>query len=188
MKRIYLILLFSLFHLMASAQSLQVAIKQDGKPIQAVNGIYQLKKAPFVFEIKASNLEGFLIGATTDEQVYRSAVGPFNPEVSWFQNTGLAEEEYNISKELYLMDLAPSYWYYTDAKDHRFDKNPVGDLDNWAAKRSINSFFDVMINQSIDIKDFDGNVYLLMYAPEYDEYYDLIDKQNLFNATLQFTE
>ncbi len=188
MKRIFLILLFSLFHLMAFAQSLQVAIKQDGKVIQAVNGVYQLKKAPFAFEITASHLEGFLIGATTDEQVYQSAVGPFNPEVSWFQNTGLAEDLYNKSKELYLMDLAPSYWYYTDAKDHRFDKNPVGDFDNWRAKRSVKTLFDVMINQSIDIKSFDGSVYLLMYAPEYDEYYDLIDKQNLFNATLQFTE
>lgn len=173
---------------MVFAQSLQVAIKQDGKTIQAVNGIYQLKKAPFVFEITSKDLEGFLIGATTDEQVYQSAVGPFNPEVSWFQNTGLAEEEYNISKELNLMDLAPSYWYYSDSMDHRFDRNPVGKINRWTAKRSVNSFFDVMINQSIDIKDFDGSVYLLMYAPEYDEYYDLIDKQNLFNATLQFTE
>lgn len=188
MKRTNLILLFSLFHLMAFAQSLQVAIKQDGKVIQAVNGIYQLKKAPFAFEITASSIEGFLIGATTDEEVYQSAVAPFNPEVSWFQNTGLAEDLYNKSKELNLMDLAPSYWYYTDAKDHRFDKNPVGDFDQWTAKRSVKTFFDVMINQAIDIKNFDENVYLLMYEPEYDEYYDLIGKKNLFDATLQFTK
>ena len=25
-------------------------------------------------------------------------------------------------QRIVLMDTAPSYWYYTDAKDHRFDK------------------------------------------------------------------
>ncbi len=66
------------------------------------------------------------MGATTNKDIYAGAVGAFNTEVPWFQSTGMAEEMYNKDQEMFLMDSAPSYWYYTGVKDHRFDKNPKG--------------------------------------------------------------
>ncbi|KFF12032.1 hypothetical protein IW15_10640 [Chryseobacterium soli] len=188
MKKISLTLLFCLLNCLAFAQSLKVVIKQDGKVIEPVNDVYELKKSTFLFEITAVNLEGFLVGATTNKDVYTSAAGLYNHEVPWFQNTGMAEELYNKGKELFLTDQAPSYWYYTDAKDHRFDKNPKGNLKQWTATRTITRFYDIILDQPINLNDFEGNAYVLMYEPVYNDEYDLTAKKNLFQAVLRFKD
>lgn len=188
MKKLSLTLLFCLISFITFAQSLKVVIKQDGKVIEPVNDVYELKKTPFLFEITSSNLEGFLVGATTNKDIYAGALGVLNTEVPWFQNTGMAEELYNKDKEMFLMDSAPSYWYYTDAKDHRFDKNPKGNAKQWTATRTITRFYDIMVDQPINIKDFDGSVFMLMYQPVYNDEYDLVDKKNLFQAALKFKD
>ncbi|MCT4140971.1 hypothetical protein HZP65_09505 [Elizabethkingia anophelis] len=188
MKKISLTILFSLLSLITFAQSLKVVIKQNGKVVQPVNNVYELKKSTFQFEITSTNLEGFLIGATTDESIYTTAVAPYNPEVAWFQNTGMAEELYNKDNEMFLMDQAPSYWYFTDAKDHRFDKTPKGNLKQWTATRTITRFYDIMLDQPISLKDFNGNAYVLMYEPVYNDEYDLIGKKNLFQGELKFKD
>ncbi|MDR6922121.1 hypothetical protein [Chryseobacterium sp. 2987] len=188
MKKISLTLLFSLLSVITFAQSLKVVIKQDGKVIKPVNDVYDLKKSAFQFEITSTDLEGFLVGATTNKDIYAAALGVYNAEVPWFQNTGMAEELYNKDKEMFLMDQAPSYWYYTDAKDHRFDKNPKGSLKQWTGTRTITRFYDVLVDQPINLKDFDGRVYLLMYEPVYNDEYDLTGKKNLFQAALRFKD
>ncbi|WP_153395920.1 hypothetical protein [Chryseobacterium vaccae] len=188
MKKISLTLLFSLLSVITFAQSLKVVIKQDGKVIKPVNDVYDLKKSAFQFEITSTDLEGFLVGATTNKDIYAAALGVYSAEVPWFQNTGMAEELYNKDKEMFLMDQAPSYWYYTDAKDHRFDKNPKGSLKQWTGTRTITRFYDVLVDQPINLKDFDGRVYLLMYEPVYNDEYDLTGKKNLFQAALRFKD
>lgn len=188
MKKLSLTVLFCLLSFITFAQSLKVVIKQDGKIIQPVNDVYELKKTPFLFEITSTNLEGFLVGATTNKDIYAGALGLFNAEVPWFQNTGMAEELYNKDKEMFLMDAAPSYWYYTDAKDHRFDKNPKGNIKQWTATRTITRFYDVMVDQPINLKDFNGSVFILMYEPVYNDEYDLTGKKNLFQAALKFKD
>ncbi|WP_336960756.1 hypothetical protein [Chryseobacterium contaminans] len=188
MRKISLTFLFCILSFMTFAQSLKVVIKQDGKVIEPVNDVYDLKKSPFVFEFTASNLEGFLVGATTNKDIYAGAIGVFNTEVPWFQSTGMAEEVYNKDKEMFLMDSAPSYWYYTNLKDHRFDKNPKGNLKQWTASRTVTRFYDVMVAQPLNLKDIDGRVYVLMYEPAYNEEYDLTGKKNLFQATLRFKD
>lgn len=173
---------------MTFAQTLKVIIKQDGKVIEPVNDVYDLKKSPFIFEFAANNLEGFLVGATTNKDIYGGALGLFNTAVPWFQSTGMAEELYNKDKEMFLMDSAPSYWYYTDAKDHRFDKTPKGTSKQWTATRTITRFYDIMVDQPMNLKDVNDRVYLFMYSPQYNDEYDLIGKKNLFQAVLRFKE
>ena len=56
MKKISLTILFSLLSLITFAQSLKVVIKQDGKVVQPVNNVYELKKSTFQFEITSTNL------------------------------------------------------------------------------------------------------------------------------------
>ncbi|MEJ5055670.1 hypothetical protein [Sphingobacterium sp. MYb382] len=188
MKKINLAILFSLLSFMTFAQSLDVVIKQDGKEIQPVNNVYELAKTPFSFVISGVDIEGFLVGATTNEEVYEEAVAPFNPDVQWFQNTGMAEELFNPYKELYLMDQAPSFWYFVDAKDHRFDKNAKGDVNQWKGTRTITRLYDIIIDEAVALKDFEGSVYVLMYDPEYDEDFDMVGKENLFQAQLKFKD
>lgn len=188
MRRISFTFLFCLLSFITFAQSLKVVIKQDGKVIEPVNDVYDLKKSPFVFEFTTANLEGFLVGVTTNKDIYAGAVGAFNTEVPWFQSTGMAEEMYNKDQEMFLMDSAPSYWYYTGVKDHRFDKNPKGNSKQWTATRTITRFYDIMVDQPVNLKDMDDSVYLLMYEPTYNKEYDLTGKKNLFQATLRFRD
>ncbi|WP_326984322.1 hypothetical protein VUJ46_07255 [Chryseobacterium sp. MYb264] len=188
MRKLILNLLFGLLGFISSAQSLKVVIKQDGKIIEPVNDVYDLRKTTFVFEITSFGGEGFLLGVTADKNIYENAYGLFNPEVPWFQNTGMAEELYNKEKEMFLMDTAPSYWYYTDAKDHRFDKTPKGNSKQWTGTRTISRVYDIMNDRAISLKDLSGNLYVLMYEAEYNDEYDVTGKKNLFNAVLKFKD
>jgi len=45
-----------------------------------------------------------------------------------------------------------------------------------------------MVAQPVNLKDFNGRVYLLMYQPEYNGDYDLTGKKNLFQGTLRFKD
>lgn len=190
MKKISLALLFSLFSIVSFAQSLKVSIVQDGKVVERKDNIYQLKKAPFQFKFEATELEGFLLGVTTDGGLYEEAVDFSNKELSWFENTGMAEEPYNAEKELLVMDYSPSYWYYTDKDDHRFDRNPKGTPLKWTATRTINKLYDVMVAEAVDFKNIEGkaSVYVLMYHPTYNDDYLVVSKKNLFDAELMFAD
>lgn len=45
-----------------------------------------------------------------------------------------------------------------------------------------------MVDQPISLKDFNGNAYVLMYEPVYNDEYDLIGKKNLFQGELKFKD
>lgn len=190
MKKISLSVFFSLVSIITFAQSLKVVIRQDGKIVERKENIYQLKKAPFQFEFEATNLEGFSLGVTTDGGLYEEAVDFSNKELSWFENTGMAEELYNKEKELLVMDHSPSYWYYIDKNDHRFDRDPKGAPNKWIASRTIKQLYDVMAAEAVDFKNIEGNasIFLLMYIPVYNDDYKVISKKNLFDAELMFTD
>ena len=168
------------------AQSLDVQIKQDGQIINSQDGVYHLKKKEFAYVVNAKDIEGFLVGATFDESIYKNAIGPFNPTVTWFQNTGMAEELYNLEKDMTITDEAPSYWYYTDARDHRFDKTPKGNLKNWSGTRTVKQVFDVAEGIPQTISEINKPIYVIFYEAKNDENYEVIGKKNLFHATLKF--
>lgn len=171
---------------MTVAQSLNVVVKQDGKVIEPLNDVYELKKSTFQFEIAASYLEGFLIGVTTDENHFGEAVDFFEPDEPWFENSGMAEEFFNQNKELYLMDMAPSYWYYTDENDHRFDRTPKGTAEQWTATRTVERLYDITASQQVDLKDVEVSIYIYMFHPVYNDAYDMIEKKSLFFGELKF--
>lgn len=188
MKKISLILLFCLFSIVSFPQSLKVSIIQDGKIVERKDNIYQLKKAPFQFKFEATDLEGFLLGVTIDGGLYEEAVDFSNKELAWFENTGMAEELYNAEKDLLVTDYSPSYWYYTDKDDHRFDRDPKGTPKKWTAIRTIKQLYDVMGAEAVDFKNIQGNasIFLLMYDPVYNDDYKVVSKKNLFDAELLF--
>ncbi|WP_437921207.1 hypothetical protein [Sphingobacterium sp. LRF_L2] len=186
MNRISLSILFFLSALIASGQSLRVLVKQDGKVIEAVDNVYKLQKTPFQFEISATDVEGFLLGVTTDENHFGEAVDFFEPDEPWFQNTGMAEVFFNQNKELYLMDMAPSYWYYTDENDHRFDRNPKGTAKQWQGTRTITRLYDITADQVVELKDIEVSLYIYMFDPIYNDDYDMVGKKSLFFGELKF--
>lgn len=171
---------------MSFAQTIEVQIKQNGKIIHPKNNVYELEKAPFQFEIDAEKVEGFLIGATFDKAHYLQAKDSFQPEDLWFQNPGIYEDLFNTSKELYFMDEASSYWYFTEKQDHRFDRTPQGTPTHWSATRTVAQLYDVLSVETVQLKEVNKSLYMLMFLPQYNEDYDVINKENLFSAELRF--
>ena len=187
MRKWYLGLSLLFLSIINFAQSVEITIKQDGNLITPVDGIYHLKKKEFAFVVHSKKIEGFLLGATFDGELYKKAIAKkLNKNVEWFQNTGMAEELYNKEKDITVNDEAPSYWYYTDKNDHRFDKTPKGNSNDWTATRTITNIFDTSSGSPVEIKNLDQNIYILFYEPLYNEDYDLIEKKTVFQGALQF--
>jgi len=187
-KRFHLICLILFTAILSQAQEVnfQVDILQNQQSVPRVNDSYHLKKGTIDFLFKVQHLEGFLLGVTLDEDVYEAALGRNDLEVSWFENTGMAEAYFNESKKLFISNDAPSYWYFTDENDHRFNLGAQGTAEDWVGIRTIRLLDDLLGQKSISLDRFKGNLYIIMYTPIYDKDYRLKDKKILFHASLKF--
>lgn len=167
-------------------QQLEVSIVQDGQKVSDKFGRYQLQRSPFTFQIKSNGVAGFLIGATGDEDVYQAALGNIDHEVAWFENTGMADEQFNSQKTLTLSNDAPSYWYFASSKDHRFDYNAKGNAKSWIANRTVDKIEILESNKLIAVRDLTQPIYIIFYQAEYDEDYFAVDRKVLFKGELVF--
>lgn len=190
MTKVLISTIFLLVQFLTFAQSakINVQILQNNQYLSSVNNVYELKSDEFSFVIEGEKSEGFLVGATFDEDVYRSAKGEADLEVAWFEATGMAEELFNKGKKMFVSNNAPSYWYFTDATDHRFDKKSKGNFDKWNAKRTIESFEVIELDKTIHVNKFKESLYIYMYQPIYDEAYNLVDRILIFNGELKFSK
>ena len=189
MKKIGLsLLLFITVQISSWAQegTVQVEVKQNGAIVPMQDGVVTLKSNEFVFEVTSNNVDGFLIGATFDNDIYRSAIGEADLEVEWFNSTAIADEVFNPNKELIISDEVPTYWYYTNAKDHRFDKNPKGNAEHWVGNRTIKVLNNLSSYETIPLTKFKDSVYVYFYSPIYDVDYNLTEVIILYTAELRF--
>lgn len=188
MKLMLLCLLTMLGSFSAQAQheKIEIQIKQGGNLVQPKNHVYHLKSEAFSFEVASQNIDGFLIGATMDDDLYRSALGDADLEVAWFDNTGVADDMFNPDKEIIVSNDVASYWFYTNSKEHRFDKTPKGNAKSWVASRTISNLNMLTDNTILPISKMKKSLYVYFYHPIYDEDYNLKDKKVLFYAELKF--
>ena len=189
MTRFLISIIIALVHFLSFAQHSNVTIQivQNNQYIQPLNTVYELESAPFSFVVKGNETEGFLVGATFDEDVYRSAMGEADLEVAWFEATGMAEELFNKKQKMFVSNDAPSYWYYTTVNDHRFDKGAKGDFQEWNAERTVATFDMIDVDKNMKVHKFKDSLFVYMYQPIYDEDYNLIDRILIFNAELKFS-
>lgn len=176
------ILLISTQILNAQNEKLTVKVVQFGKEIKAINSVYKLKRDEFSLQFNVENTNDFLIGSTFDEDIYRSAKGEADLEVAWFGNTGMAEGIFNDDKQILVSNDAPSYWYFDNKNDHRFDKNPMGNSKKWTATRTINNFYDLNNDKQIEVKNCKESLYLVFYKNNNDV--DKINEENGPDANL----
>lgn len=154
--------------LLGQTNHLNIKILQNNKEIHPIDqNIYQLKKEEFTLQFEGININSFLIGITQDEDVYLSAIGEANLEVEWFHNTGMAEDLFNKNKEMFISNEAPSYWYFDSKNDHRFDKNPTGNLSNWQASRTVKYLYNLSTEKKIAVKNNLKPIYMFFYTAEY---------------------
>lgn len=166
------------------AQEIDIRIMQNGKLVVPKNDVYQLANKSFSIQVTSTGIEGFLVGVTTDEFIYKSALGEADLQVMWFEETGMAESLFNADKEIFVSNDAPSYWYFSSTKDHRFDLGADGTKCSWRACRTINSFYFMDTEESLQVKRMKQPLYLYFYDPSYDEEYNLVDRKCVFKATL----
>lgn len=186
MNKVILILGLLICSLSSFSQQLEVSIVQEGKKAPGKFDKYKLKKSPFTFQLKSHEIGGFLIGATTDYEVYQAALGNIDHEVAWFENTGMADVQFNPNKSLTLSNDAPSYWYFTSSKDHRFDPNAKGDAKNWTAERTVDKIEILETDTRLSIKDLTKPIYIIFYQAEYDADYFLVSKKIVFKGEFTF--
>lgn len=159
---------------LAQNTRLTVSVLQNDTEIIGAKQVYSVYPQEFTLAFNVENSDGFLIGATFDADVYRSALGMADLEVMWFANTGMAEELFNSEQQLFISNEAPSYWYFENNSDHRFDKSPTGTAQKWSATRSINNFNLIDIEKKIEVKDFTKSLYLVFYENVYDVDYVIV--------------
>lgn len=168
------------------AQEVDFKIIQDGKVVLPKGDKYILSPKTFSFQINSAGVEGFLVGITTDEYIYKSALGDADLQVMWFDETGMAESLFNSDKEVFVNDEAPSYWYFTSTEDHRFDLGADGSVSSWEAFRTINSFYHISTEESVSVEKVKKPLYFFFYLPVYDEDYNLVDQKCIFKAQLNW--
>lgn len=183
-KKLFVYSILMCITVVLQAQKVEVNIVQDGKVIEATNDVFRLNPKTFSFQIRATGVEGFLIGVTADEDIYRSALGDADLEVMWFDETGMAESFFNGDKEVFVNDEAPSYWYFSSTKDHRFDLGANGNADSWQAFRTVKSFYFMNTEKTVSVSKMTKPLYFFFYLPVYDESYNLLDKTSVFKAQL----
>ncbi len=158
-------------------QSVSIKARQDYKLVTSLNHSLTLSRSPFKLLFHVKGLESFCIAFTSDRDIYRSAIGEADMEVMWFENTGMAEGLFNEDKTILLSNEAPSYWFYSSLQEHRFDKHPQGTTKEWTAERSVENIFDVDQDETHSVQQIQRPIYYVVYVPQYDEDYNVIDKK-----------
>ena len=174
--------------LLAQDASVTVKVLQNDTEIKGTKQVFYLYPQEFTLAFNVENKDGFLIGATFDDDLYRAALGMADLEVSWFENTGMAEELFNAEQQLFISNDAPSYWYFENKDDHRFDKSPTGTAQQWSATRSINNFYDFHIKKNIQVKDFTKSLYLVFYENVYNDDYTIVSNKVMNAIEIRFSK
>ncbi len=133
MKRILLflianILLFSSATFSENASTkestpFKVYIEQDGIRLPITNNDVSLNKKQFNIVFVFAKPNGVIISTSFNKTTYEKALK--NEPISklpGFTESGMAEYLLNPDKEVIIDDSAPSYWYYDNDKEHRFNK------------------------------------------------------------------
>jgi hypothetical protein len=145
----------------AEANGFSVTIEQDGKPVKINNKIVVLKPSAFDIVINIPAPMSLLLNASFDTKTYKPATeNKHLDELFGFKETGMAEGRFNSDKEMYVLDEAPSYWYYDSDKDHRF--NAVEHVGNRIiCKRTVENLYNPVTEVGTKVTDNNKPLYLV---------------------------
>ncbi|MGN6646956.1 MAG: hypothetical protein ACTHJT_10550 [Cytophaga sp.] len=151
MKTIVTILLTATFLLSSAICSNQhaaekrvpfkVYIEQNGIRQPIVNNEVSLEKQPFNIVFVMHKPDGVLISSSFNKTTYEKAVKkePLS-KLPGYENTGMAEGLFNSDNEVIICDDAPSYWFYDNDKEHRFN-TVVKSKDSLVCTRTIKQLY-----------------------------------------------
>ena len=107
---------------------IDLKVIQDGEKVEINENTVQLRRAPFTLLFTLLQPDGFLIHASIEDTTYSKAEAGYPlSELPGFSNTSISEELFNRESLIYLSADSPSYWYYIDETDHRFNSVTASD-------------------------------------------------------------
>jgi len=101
----------------------KVYIQQDGIRQTITTNEVTLNKKPFNIVFVFAKPNGILISTSFNKSTYEKALKnePLS-KLPGYEGTGMAEGLLNTDKEVIIDDTSPSYWYYDNDKENRFNK------------------------------------------------------------------
>jgi hypothetical protein len=119
----------------------KVYIEQDGIRLPITNNEVSLNKKQFNIVFVFPKPNGIIISTSFNKTTYEKALKnePLS-KLPGFTESGMAEYLLNPDKEVMIDDTAPSYWYYDNDKEHRFNK-VVKSRDSLVCTREIKQLY-----------------------------------------------
>lgn len=143
-------------------------IYQNGREVVVKNHAVELERTTFQIKFLFDDPMGVLVHASFKDQVYKEIAGgtPFF-EIKGME-TGMAEELYNPSESVIVEDSAPSYWFFDNTEEHRFD-DCVQKNDIWVCTRTIDNFNYVYKDKLVSVSKAKTPLYLVLVSTGFDE-------------------
>lgn len=147
-----------------SEKDFHVTVEQFGQIIEPKRNTVKLDKAEFSIVLEFSEPMGLLISGAFDKKTFMLASKNIpKSELPGFFNTGMAEGLLNPNKVILISEDSPSYWFYDDNENHRFDYVETIN-DTIICKRTIHNFYDVNSKMNMKVENIDKPFYLVFIS------------------------
>jgi len=155
------------FWQVAFGQSYEIAFSQNGDTIQLEKYAVRLKKEPFVIHVTLDSLDGVLVHCSESPFFSYNALKHQIPHFQQIGDKVSVESTFNADKELFLQDNDRfNYWFYDPAHYdwHRFDTNVVVSGYQVKATKTVQQFFDLILNETRPLQAMNKPVYLTFFS------------------------
>lgn len=166
---------------------INLKVVQNGETAEIRENTVQLRRAPFSLIFTFPRPDGLLIHASMNNRNYLQAeTGAPLSDLPGFRNTSISEELFNRESMMYVSDDSPSYWYYTDETDHRFNSVTATDQ-GLICRRDINSITDITTGKNLLLsgQEAGDTVYIVIIKADWNR--DYTERIELSRRLLKIT-
>ncbi len=126
-----------------------LGVEQNGKAIPVKNDEVTIKKGAFNLVFTSVEPMSILINASFNSTTYDAAKKKIAKDLlAGFQTTAMAEGLQNQEQDIMISNESPSYWFFTNNREHRFN-NVVVKNGHKEFRRTIKSFYLVEEQKSL---------------------------------------
>lgn len=158
-----------------------VYIEQGGETIHIRNSRVELEKSAFTLVLVMKDKLGILANFSLDDRLYRGfrkdrLLSDIIDEPDLFM--GLAEENFNQRKRIFIDEVTPHYLFFQDRDNHRFDEIYTSG-DYYICRRTIGYYtFLNAVESNIPIEMLSGeNLYISLLYSDYNENWERVELQ-----------
>lgn len=142
---------------------------QDGHKIDIIDNTLNLSKKEFDIQFELNQPMGILVATSYNKDAFdRAREGLSLDQIPIFESTGMAEEQNNKNKEILMSDESPSYWYYDNDEENRF--NRINKIEGKIiATRTITNINEVEKEITKKIEEINNPLYMIFTTYKYNK-------------------